>query len=533
MSVRARLALTVFATGLVTALLVGAAVAWGYVRLEHETASRRGLAFLDRVGAMYDRVVDLQRQSPPEFERWLRNLVLYEPDTELYLLDLEGRVLARTGAAPLPAGFRVALEPVHASVSRPDMPYVMGDDPERMDRDAVVVARTARASGADGPAGAAVDAGYLYLVIHTKPLSDGRAAALRASFAQPAIGLVLAIIACTTALALLIIGAVTRPLRALTAAVATLSERGLDDGIAPADPAALAALPPVPPLPPVTRDEFGRLTAAFGLLLDVVRRQWRELQRLDRFRREGVSNLSHDLRSPLTAGIACLETLEARDDARPVEGRLPEDERRLLGVALRNTRNAARLVRALGDLAKLDEPSFPVRREPVELGELVDDIAQRFAGQAASAGIALETVPRADGPQVAAVDVELLERAIANLVDNALRHCPRGSRVRLDVQREGDAVAVRVADDGPGVPPEVLPHLFERFYQGPAARAGSGGPSDGPAGETGDGEAAAPGSGLGLAIVRRIAELHGGRVGAESAPGRGTTVTLRLPVVAG
>ena len=138
-------------------------------------------------------------------------------------------------------------------------------------------------------------------------------------------------------------------------------------------------------LPTATRDEFGQLTGAFVMLIDICRSQWNELRRLDHFRREGVSNLSHDLRSPLTATVACLETLDGRWAGDAARG----DDRRLVEVALRNTRNAARLVQSLGDLAKLDEPEFKLHPEVVDAGELLDDICLRFAERAAAQGVAL------------------------------------------------------------------------------------------------------------------------------------------------
>ena len=112
------------------------------------------------------------------------------------------------------------------------------------------------------------------------------------------------------------------------------------------------------------------------------------------------------------------------------------------------------------------------------------------------------------------LDIELFERAIANLVDNALKFCPAGSTVTLSARRRGDRIEVSVADDGPGIPEADLPLLFDRFYQSRQSVA--------PA--TGDG-----GRGLGLAIVKRIAELHGGDVSVESTLGRGTRVTTHWP----
>ncbi len=503
MTVRLKLALTVFATGLVTALLVVATVVYAFQRFENETAYRRGMGFLGRVVSMYDNIFDMHEQDPEGFLRWLRGLVLFEPDTELYLLDIHGTVLAKTGPARLAPGLRVALGPVRESIRRTDAAYVMGDDPERMDAGAVIVAKPVRRAIAQS---ASRDAGYLYLVLHTQLLPEGRWDVLRSSFARPVLGLIVAVVACTTLLTLLIISAVTQPLQKLTRAVATLSQRGLAEGLAVA---------PASPLPAPTRDEFGQLTSAFEMLLDVCRRQWNALRRTDHYRRQGVSNLSHDLRSPLTATVACLETLDGRwvgDGARA-------EDRRLVEVALRNTRNAARMVQSLGDLAELDEPEFGLRSERVDAAELLDDIALRFAERAARQGIALAAThpDEAEAPPVASLDVELFERAVANLIDNAFKFCPAGSTVTLGARRVGDRVEISVADDGPGIAEAELPRLFDRFYQSRESVA--------PA--TGEG-----GRGLGLAIVKRIAELHGGDVTVQSGLGAGTRVILVVPAAA-
>jgi len=497
MTVRLKLALTIFATGIVTALMVIVTVIYAFQRFEHETAYRRGSAFLQRVVANYDNLFELYDRRPDEFQGWLRNMVLFEPDTQIYLLDTQGTVLASSGKS-LPPGFKVALAPVLQAAGQKDMPYVMGDDPERMDANAVIAVQPVRRAvirQADPVVG------YLYLVLHTQQLPEGRWAALRSSFARPVMWLVATVIAVTTLLAVLIIVSVTRPLRRLTGALSLISQRGLDDGLSGAK-----AL-----LPPRTRDEFGQLTAAFDMMLDLCLRQWNELRRLDHFRREGVSNLSHDLRSPLTATVACLETLDGRWAAEP-EGSRSED-RRLVEIALRNTRNAARLVQSLGDLAKLDEPEFKLRLEAMDAGELLDDICIRFAERAGQQGVVLRA-EHGGGSPFARVDVELFERAIANLVDNALKFCPGGARITLAAEVDAGWVRVRVADTGPGIADDDLPHLFDRYYQSRQSVA--------PA--TGEG-----GKGLGLAIVKRIAELHGGAVAVTSRPGFGTEVVLSVP----
>ena len=501
MSVRLKIALTIFITGALTALGVIATVLFAFQRFEHETTYHRADAFLGRVVSMYDNLFEMHERHPDEFNAFLRNLVLFEPDTQLYLLDAQGTVLSSTGAVKLAPGFKVALRPVHEAISGAAMAYVMGDDPERMDAHAVIAARPVRRAvvrNDDAPAG------YLYLVCHHPVLSEGRLQVFGSTFAKPALAAIVGVVLVATLLAAWIIAAVTRPLRQLTGAVATISQRGLDEGV-PGTPERL--------LPAPTPDEFGRLTTAFEMMLDTCRRQWAALRRLDHFRREGVSNLSHDLRSPLTATAAVLETLEGRwagDAAR-------DDDRGLVAMALRNTRNAARLVQSLGDLAQLDEPEFKLRTEVLDAAELLDDIVLRFGQRAAQCGVALRAdhlESAAAAPPFAALDIELFERAVANLVDNALKFSRAGDRITLAAGVRDGHVEVSVSDTGAGIAATDVPHLFDRFYQSRHSVA--------PA--TGEG-----GKGLGLAIVKRIAELHGGDVRVSSEIGRGTCVTLSLP----
>jgi len=522
MTVRLKIALTIFVTGLLTALGVIATVVFAFQRFEHETAFYRANVFLGRVLAQHDDLLDMRQRHPDEFERFLRSLVLFEPDSQLYLLDADGTVLASTGDVKLSPGFRVALAPVLEAVGPTPMPYVMGDDPERNSTDAVIAARPVRRSliRNDQPV-----AGYLYLVCQKRALPAGRLQVFRSAVAQPALVFICGVVALTTLLAAWIIASVTRPLRRLSEAVARVTREGLDEpaafGAAPgtgtAAAAALAALPaPAPASASAPSDEFGQLAHGFRAMLDTLRRQWETLRRLDHFRREGVSNLSHDLRSPLTASTACLETLEARWAADPARG----DDRHLVQVALRNTRNAARMVQSLGDLAQLDEPAFRLHTEVLDTRELLDDIALRFAARAAAQGVRLgvDDAAGADAaPAAAAVDVELFERAVANLVDNALKFCPPGARVTLAARQQGERVEVSVADTGPGIASADQPRLFDRFYQ---SRQGV------------EPASAEGGKGLGLAIVKRIAELHGGSVAVRSAPGEGTCVTVSLPASA-
>ncbi len=527
MTVRLRLALTVLLTGVFTALAVSVTVALAFMRFEHESTYARADAFLGRVVGMYEDLLDLRQTNPQDFNVFLRNLLLFEPDSQLYLLAADGTVLAHTASTPLAPGFKVSLGPVQQSAAaagnpeaKRQAPYVMGDDPEKMDADAVVAARPlkrAQIRAADPVAG------YLYIVCR-KPRQLGTGSALfRSSFVVPALLSVAALIVLGTLLAVWIIGTVTKPLRVLSDEVAAASREGFGA-------AAAAAVRPLP-LTSGRLDEFGHLRQGFHVMLAALRKQWDELRRLDHFRRESVSNLSHDLRSPLTATVACLETLEQRwaeGSAGPqpiasaprtglskvAEPQWPESDRRLVAMALRNTRNAAGMVRSLGDLALLDEPEFKLRPTQLDLGEVLDDITMRFAERARQQGVSLGFEQRGSAALVAEVDVELFERAVANLLDNALKFTPAGGAISLQAEGRAGWVTVEVADAGSGIPEAELPHLFDRHYQSRSTVA--------PA-------SSAEGKGLGLAIVKRIVELHRGQVAVASRLGQGTTVTIELP----
>lgn len=503
MTVRFKLALTVFVTGALTALGVVVTLLFALERFEHETAYRRGDAFLGRVTGMYDDLPGKHARDPAEFDAFLRRLLLLEPETQLYLLDPGGRILASSTQATAPRG-AVRLGPVMQAIEQTRPPYVMGDDPQRPGAVTVITARPVRRPGS---ARDAAPAGYLYLAVHREGLPAGRLEMLGRTLAQPALAAGVAIVALTTLLAAWIIAAVTRPLQRLGAAVSAAAREGLE--ASPADSEALRLAPAT------ADDEFGQLAAGFRSMLQRLRSQWETLRRLDHFRREGVSNLSHDLRSPLTATTACLETLEARwagDAAR-------DDDGRLLEVALRNTRNATRLVQSLGELAQLDEPEFKLRTEVIDAGELLDDIALRFTARASGQGVRLQTEPPGPAsapPPVVEIDVALFERAVANLLDNALKFSREGGLITLAARRLEAGVAVSVTDTGTGIAADDVPQLFDRFYQ---SRRGV-------APATGEG-----GRGLGLAIVKRITELHGGKVEVASRVGTGTQVTILLRAI--
>jgi len=249
------------------------------------------------------------------------------------------------------------------------------------------------------------------------------------------------------------------------------------------------------------RDEIDDLQAGFADLAHRARAQYRELERADLRRRELVTNVSHDLRTPLTALQGYLEAMDEADAARA---------RDYLASARRSAARLGHLIDQLFELSRLEGDSDALHCEPFPPAELVSDVAQKFALAAERKGVDLGVQAEDDLPFVRG-DLGAIERALSNLLENALRHTPPEGRVRVTVAATRDDVEIAVADTGPGIPAGSEERVFERFYRVEEGRSGEG-------------------SGLGLAIARRVAELHGGSIRAERAEGGGARFRFTLPV---
>jgi two-component system phosphate regulon sensor histidine kinase PhoR len=229
-----------------------------------------------------------------------------------------------------------------------------------------------------------------------------------------------------------------------------------------------------------------------------------EVRRLDSVRRDFVSNVSHELRTPLAGIRAAAETLHegALDD--------PPAAREFLGHIQRETDRMTQMVEELLELSRIESGASALRFEQLDVGMLIDDTARRFARQAQRAGITLTAEPATDAPAVTA-DGDRLERALGNLVANAIKFTPAGGCVTIGARSLDGDLLISVEDTGVGIEVDQQARVFERFFKADRGRGGGG-------------------SGLGLAIVKHIAQAHHGDVSVASRPGRGSTFTLRLPV---
>lgn len=232
-----------------------------------------------------------------------------------------------------------------------------------------------------------------------------------------------------------------------------------------------------------------------------------DVQRLESVRRDFVANVSHELKTPIASIKGFVETLldGAADD--------PADARRFLQIVAKQADRLAAIIEDLLALSRIEQSegadNLPV--EPAAIGGVLAAVAADCEPRAVERSIRLDT--RCDPVLVAEVNAPLLEQAVINLVDNAIKYSDAGRTVWMEAEAAGGELVIRIRDEGCGIAAEHLPRLFERFYRVDRARSRKLG-----------------GTGLGLSIVKHIVQAHRGTIGVESEPGVGSTFTMRLPL---
>ncbi len=416
------------------------------------------------------------------FDRYM----VINPSIEIYLLDLEGTILAYSADPGKVKRRRVSVQPIREFLDGSELYPLLGDDPRSHDRRKIFsVTPVPEEKEATG---------YLYVVLQGEQV-DTIDAVLGQSYIMRLGAWALGGSLLFGALAgLVLFRLLTRRLQRLD----RLMDRFRASGFQSYSQYAAAQAP--------VRDEIDGLGFTFDAMAARIVEQLEELRSQDVRRRETVAHISHDLRTPLTALHGYLETLRLKWES------LSESQRsEHIGSALNQSDRLRRLVDQLFELAKLDARDTLPEMEPFAAAEHVQDVLQKFRLTAERAGIELR-LKAAQDLSLAFGDVALVERVLDNLIENALRHTPRDGRVTVRLAEADGTLHVSVSDTGPGIPAEERQRVVEPFYQGGDRHRGSGQ------------------AGLGLAIAQRIAELHGFCLGVGEASGGGARFEFRLPL---
>ncbi len=481
-------------------LLIMLTVGGGFFLLEQWSTQQYHQELTQRLNgsiAMYvtqqTSLIDSGEVNVAELERLANRAMVINPSVEVYLLDATGTILGHG----LPAGTdvmeQVDLTPIRALIAGDARLPLHGTDPRNPARDKVF-------SAAPVLNGDQIQ-GYLYVVLGGQQY-DALAGSIRSSYVgTTSMGAIVALVVGGFLAGLLVFGLLTRRLRQLTNRVQAFSTSGFESST-PVIQGSNADVSFVG-----NGDELSQLEQTFSAMAEKIQEQFRALQENDRLRRELISNVSHDLRTPLASMHGYVDTLLLKNNELDATQR-----EHYLQITRKHTQRLNTLIGDLFELSKLDSGSMPLSLETFSLAELLNDVVQEFQLEAQRRDIELQ-LPDKPASALVHADIALVQRVLENLIRNALDYTPNSGIISLEIESGPQVIAVKVADTGCGIPEEQINNIFQRFYCS----------NDNHHSQNNS-------TGLGLAIVKRILDLHGSRISVSSILNEGTCFEFDLPI---
>ena len=415
-------------------------------------------------------------------------LMVINPSIEIYLLDNNGKILAFSAPPGKVKRKKIDLDPLLEWIKGDRTQIILGEDPRNLEGKKVFTA----APVFDGKK----QAGYLYVILGGEEY-DGIAAKIKKSFIiRLSMWIMLGSLLFALVTGLILFAMLTGRLKKLAYTMDSFKKGEMID-----------LEKETSSIKNKSWDEIDRLASSFKSLAERINDQMEKLQKSDSLRRELVANVSHDLRTPLATLRGYMETLLLK------EKNLSEsDQKEYLKIAIKHCVRLNELVNELFELAKLDSEEIKLKPETFNINELVYDIAQKFSLKAREKTVSINVDVKRESIVITA-DIALIERALENLIENAIQYTDKSGTITVTVSEEKDSAEIRVNNTGKTIPENDLPFLFDRFYRS----------SDRVRNDQGH-------SGLGLAITKKIIELHDSSISVRSDSGTGTTFKFSIPL---
>ncbi len=418
----------------------------------------------------------------PAIMDFMHSAMVMNPNAELYLLDVEGKIIADAAPKGKVVMESVALEPIKKFVASKgkEYLYIEGDDPRDLKRCKVFSAAEVRENDELK--------GYIYIILASEKQEAVESGLFGSYMLKLGANLFFITLIGALLIGLLAIWLLTKGLRNITQTVSRFKEGDYDARIADTD-----------------KVDFPEMSETFNEMADTIVSNIEELKSVENLRRELIANVSHDLRTPLAIMQGYVETLLLKED--DID---PEMRKQYLQTVHDSGGKLSRLIAQLFEYSKLEAKQIQPQKEPFFIAELAQDIFQKYQLLANEKGIKMNLNANNNLPMVFA-DIGLVERVIQNLMDNALKFTPSGGEVTIELVEKEKNVEVRIADTGPGISRQEQAAIFERYRQ------------------VGKEEGRSNGAGLGLAIAKKILELHNATIRVQSKLNEGTTFTFQLP----
>ena len=420
------------------------------------------------------------------------SMMILGPSFEFYILGPEGQVKTYSADPQRIKKHVVDIQPIQNFLNNQSNLPILGDDPRSEDKHKIFSV----APIFESIQGQEVLQGYLYIIIGGE-IYDGIVELLQQSH-------ILSLAAWSLGLAMLfgllviliLFSLLTRPLRRLTQDMQQFRQEGFEYGQLPTSQ-----------WQQNSADEIERLGSTFNEMASTLNIQYQKVKNTDELRRELISYVSHDLRTPLASLQGYLETWHLKNKELTAQ-----EGEELINVAMKNAQHMSRLIEQLFELAHLDSDTIILTTEPLGIAEFAHDVLQKMALEASKKQVSLNIEPKDPSIMVMA-NIEKLENVFTNLIDNALRHCEAGDSINIQIVPSAIAgqLQVSVNDTGLGIAEEDIPLIFDTHFRACNSVRGKG-----------------LNSGLGLAISKRIIELHGSELSVSSTLGQGTQFSFDL-----
>jgi signal transduction histidine kinase len=411
-------------------------------------------------------------------------IMLINPSVEVYLLDTSGRIIDFVVPDRSVKTQRVDLQPVRSYLGEGGKNYITGDNPKDPGRSSIFSAAPIYEKGRL--------TGYVYAI-----LASEKQIAVAASLDREYLTGLGTILFFVTLLVAFLVGTITFFL--LTGNISRISS--VVERFKNGDHRAR--------IEGKVKGNLGLLASAFNEMADTIVNNMNKMSSMDKLRQELIANVSHDLRSPLAITQGYVETLMIKRESIP-----DHEAARYPSIILNSLKRLSHLVEQLFEYSKLEANQVQPNKEQFLPGELVSDILMSYEILAKNRGITLGMRSQDDVPAIFA-DIALVERAIQNLLDNALKFTPPGGRITIMLRHLPSRVEIAVSDTGVGIPINDQPYIFERYKKFPSHEIQN-----------------KEGIGLGLAIVKKILDLHQTTIHIDSSPGAGTVFWFQLPAIA-
>ncbi|MCF8371493.1 MAG: HAMP domain-containing histidine kinase [Bacteroidales bacterium] len=409
----------------------------------------------------------------------MHSMMVINPSVEVYLLDPEGKILSYVAPEKVVKLKEVSLVPIHQFLSNPGDKIIFGDDPRNPGEKKIFSAAEVIESGQL--------TGYVYIVLASQEYVSTSQMVIGSYILNISIRSIITILLISAILGLVAIWYITKKLNLII--------KGIKEFRAGEHSSRITVK---------SDSELDSIGLAFNEMADEIEKNIKELKGIDELRKELISNISHDLRTPVASIQGYAETLILK--AGNINN---EEQKKYLEIIYNSCERLKVQVNELFELSKLQTNQVELKPEAFSIAELVSDVANKYRILSQKRGISINTFISKDTPAVIA-DISLIDRVLQNLIDNAVKFCRENDFINIELETsDPDKVKISIADTGMGISQEELPSIFERYYKGKSYQESTG---------------------LGLAIVKKIMDLHETEIKVKSQPGVGTTFTFELPV---